>query len=649
MLKFIRRNAEAAWVKFIFAAIVIVFIFWGMGGIVGGEKAQVVARVNGEPIDPVEFSRAYNNLLRLYQDIYKDNLPPEMLKAFDLKSKAVDQLIRVSLMRQEADRIGLRVGETEVRDAIAVMPTFQQDGRFSKDLYLRALRANSITPGEFEDAQREQLLVSKLQDLILAGVHVGDVEIHDRYQFENEKVNLRFVKLAAADVLSEVTLSDPDVQAYFDTHQDGFLEPDRVRVEYVLYAPEKFTDKAQITDAEVQRYYDGHQSEFERQEQVSARHILFKVAPTAGDDEKAKVHQKAEEVLAKVKAGEDFAALAKQFSEDGSAAQGGDLGSFTRGKMVKPFEEAAFALAPGETSNLVESPFGLHIIKVEAKQEAGERPLDEVRVQIVTSLQREKTRQVAQTQTDADHAKVAGGEPLANVAQAAGLTMATPPPFARGEAVSGLGLNPPFTNAALGVEAGAVGPVVDTPAGFIIFRVIEKLPAHVPPLAEIHDRVASSARNDRAGQLATTKAETLLAELKKSDIDTVAKTANAKVDETGPFNRQVASIPKIGNAAELKKDAFQLTAEKPVAPAVYSVSGSSVIAVLKERVPADEEQFKTEKDRLMQQAEERRKAQTIEEFVNYLKARAAVQLDQEYIASVPDTGHPLDGSPRRRR
>jgi peptidyl-prolyl cis-trans isomerase D len=659
VLKFIRRNASAAWVKFMFVAIVVVFVFWGMGGIVGGERAQFVVRINDEAIPPAEFIRAYNNILRMYQDAYKDNFKPEMAKALGLKNRTVDTLIRASLMRQEAKRIGLGIDDAEVRDAIASLPAFQQDGRFNKQLYIRILRASRISPGEFEESEQEELQVRKLQDLIVAGVHVSEKEVLERYRVDHEQVNLRFIKLDSASFIPQVQLTDQDVQAYYDKHRDTFREPDRVRIEYVLYPPDKFAGEAQVSDAEVQKYYDEHAAEYDKPEQVHARHILFRFAPGATAEDKAKVRQHAQEVLAKVKAGEDFAALAKQYSEDASAAQGGDLGTFTRGKMVAPFERAAFSLAPGETSDLVESPFGLHIIKVESKEPAHTQTLDEVRAQITDKLKQEKARELAQARAEADRAKVAGGEKLADVAQASGLSVATPAPFARADVIAGLGRNPDLSDAAFKAAAGEVGPVTDTKNGCILFRVVEKLPAHVPELSAIRDRVETAVRNERAQALAKAAAETMLAELQKTpDIDAVAKTANAKADtakaldakveETGGFTRQAASIPKLGAAPELKKAAFQLTPEKPVAPAVYDVGGSSVVAVLKERIPADEEKFKTEKANLIKQAEERRKQEVMEQFVDYLKAHASIQISDDYLASIAETGHELGGGPLRR-
>lgn len=648
MLKFIRRNAEATWVKLMFVAIVVVFIFWGMGGMVGGQKAQVVARVNKDVIEPGDFNRVYNNILRMYQELYKDNFKPELVKGLDVKGKAVDELIRVTLMRQEAERLGLTVSPIELRNAIAALSVFQQDGHFNRDLYVRALRANNLTPGEFEDSEREELLVNKLQDLVLAGVHVSEAQVHDRYRFDNEKVNLRCVKLDGTAFMADVTVTDDEVQKYFSQHQEDFREPDRVRLEFVLYPLDTFAAKAEASDAEVQAYYDEHRVQYTKPEEVHARHILFKLAPNAGDDAKAQVRKKAEDVLAKVKAGEDFAALARQYSEDSSAAAGGDLGSFGRRKMVKPFEDAAFALSPGETSDLVESPFGLHIIKVEAKEPERTQTLDEVREPIAVNVKQEKGRDLARAQADAGRTKAATGSTLASVADAAGLSVSTPAPFARTDALPGIDRNAELATAIFAAGTGEVGPVIDTPKGFVLFRVTDKVPSHIPQLTEVRERVEAAARKERADGLAKAKAEAVLAELQGTDLDTVAKKNNLKVEETGPFGRPGTYVPKVGSSEDLKKAAFQLTPEKPVAPAVYSVGGSSVVAVLREHTPADEAKFESDKDNLKRQAEERAKGQAITEFINYLKARASIELEEDYLASIPETGHPLDGSPHRR-
>lgn len=642
MLKFIRRNAEAAWVKIMFVIIVVVFVFWGIGSVVGGQKAQIVARVNGEVIDPVDFTRTYNGLVRMYEDLYKGNFQSEMLKSLNLKGQAMDQLIHGALLRQEAQRIGLRVTEAELRDSVAQMPAFQRNGRFNRNVYLNTLRANGMTAGEFEEAQRNELLGRKLQELIAAGIHVSEQEVRDRFRLDNERINLQFIKIEPSTFMPEVHLSDEDVQTYFDKHKDEFREPDRVRIAYVEYAPEAFADRVEINDSVLKQYYESHLPAYMKPEQVHARHILFRVPPDASPEVKAEIRKRAEEVLQKVKAGEDFAALAKQYSEDdATAAEGGDLGFFGRGKLVPPVEQAAWALQPGQTSEIVESPSGFHIIKLEAREEARTQSLDEVREQVTQSVKSEKSRDLARTAAGDAQTKASAGAPLTTLAQAAGLTVITTAPFAEHDAIPGV-TGTGLSSAAFSVDVNAIGPVVDTPQGFYVFRVTEKIPAHVPALADIRERVEGALRTERAEALAKSRAEALLPEAQKSGLEAVAAANGLTLDDTGPFTRDGTYIPNIGSVAALKKEAFKLTSEKPVAPAVYSVLGSSFVVALKERLPADDAEFETKKDALMRQAEQQRDRQVQEAFLNYLKARATVDISQDYLASIPDTARTLD-------
>jgi hypothetical protein len=265
---------------------------------------------------------------------------------------------------------------------------------------------------------------------------------------------------------------------------------------------------------------------------------------------------------------------------------------------------------------------------------------------VVAQVTQEKARNLASERADAAHNKLAGGETLANVAQADGLSVVTPAPFAVSEPVAVFGRIPELTKAAFTTAAGAVAPVIDTPKGPLVFRLGEKVPPHVPELAEIRSRVETAARNERADALAKSTADTMLAELQKnSDIDAAGNAHRAKVEESGAFTRSVSAIPKIGVAPALKKDAFQLTVEKPLAPSVYTVPGGNVVAVFKERIPADEEKFDSEKDNVKKQAEERAKSQALEQFVNSLIARASIERNDDYLAGVSDSG---DGSRGRR-
>ncbi|MCK6556764.1 SurA N-terminal domain-containing protein [Candidatus Binatia bacterium] len=645
MLKFMRRNAASTWVKAMFLVIVLVFIFWGFAGSFQDRPAQAVATVNGEPIQPVTYYRTYNNMVRAYRDAYKDKLNPELLKMLDLKRRALDQLVQANLLRQEAERLGLRTSEDELRKAIAAMPAFQNEwGVFDKDLYVRVLRANNFNPAEFEDAQREELLVRKLQDLVVAGVNVSEDEVREQFDFDNDQVDLRVVKFEPGDYLDGIALGDTDLQKYYDEHTEEFRDPERAKIEYVLYAPQAFAGKAAVSDADVQQYYEANRAKFTTQEQVRARHILFSLPPDATDEARAEARKKAEEVLGKARAGDDFAELAKQHSGDSTAPQGGDLGAIGRGQMVKPFEDAAFALQPGQISDVVETQFGLHIVKVDSRQDARTRPLDEVRAEIVATLTDEKARNLARSQAEADREKVVGGTALATVAEAAGLTVQTPPPFGIAEPIEGLGRASELANAAFATSPGSVGPLVSIPKGFVVFRETERLEPRVPPLNEIRPRVTHAAKGARAVATAREKAAAARTALQQSkNIDAVARDFGRAVADTGLFSRRGPLVASLGTAPELKKIAFTLTPENPVAPGEYAVGNATIVAMLKERKTADDAKFAAEKSSLIESAESQRKNQALQQFLDKLKAGAAVTVDETFMTRVADSGLPTNG------
>ena len=319
-------------------------------------RMEVAARVNNEVITKHQFDRAYQNLQNMYRNMGQGAAsPPEAL----LRSQAIAQLVSNELLIQEAHRLGFEVDEAELRQSIASMPNFQANGQFDKDAYLEILRQNGLKPTDFEELQRRQLLAAKVEDLVSQGAHVSDAEVKERFQFDNERVSLKFVRLPAASFAPQVTLSDQDVQAYYNENQERYREPERVRIQMVEFRPADFAKQVNPTDDEIKEYYDANLAQFQKQEEVHARHILFTVKPDASDADKAAARKQAEEVLAKAKGGADFAELAKQYSQDSTAAGGGDLGNFARGVMTPPFEAAAFALEPGQISEHRRDPVRL--------------------------------------------------------------------------------------------------------------------------------------------------------------------------------------------------------------------------------------------------------------------------------------------------
>ena len=625
MLNAMRKSADSAVLKVLFVAIVLVFMFWGVGTMrgtrVGAGKMEAAARVNDTLISNHDFDDAYQRLTANYQ-----NMGPQMPPADFLRHQALDQLIDVELLNQEAQHLGLTVDEDELRDSIASAPVFQNGGHFDKDLYLQILQQERLKPSDFEEMQRRRMVAGKVQELVRSGVHVSDQEVKDRYRYENERLNLRFIRIPAVGFAPQVTISDEDLQKYFADHQEAYREPERIRLKLVEFRPQDFAAQVTPSDPDIQAYYDAHTDDYRHPEEVRARHILFKVAPNASEADKAAARTQAEDVLAKAKAGADFAELAKQYSQDSTASNGGDLGRFGHGVMTPAFETAAFALQPGQISDVVETQFGFHIIKLEEKVPEHVEPLDSARAAIVSALQLQEARRIALKKVEDAHEQLLDGKDIAQVAADAGLTVQTPAPFGRNEPIAGLGQRPELAKEAFNTDAGEVGEIVTSPTGYTLFAVQEHIPTGIPELAAVHDKVEADLRLQRASEAAKKHGDELLAKLKeKPDLDALAQQENLKVEESTQVGRFGAYVPNLGNAQDLKDAVFRLTPEAPVAPGVYQVNGDAVIAVLSLKVPADEGRFDSEKAALRDRLQQRAEATAVEHFLEQLKSKAQIQ------------------------
>jgi peptidyl-prolyl cis-trans isomerase D len=615
-----RKRSGSLLLKILFGIIGLVFIFWGFGSS-QANRMEVAARVNDEVITKRQFDRAYQNLNSMYQQMGQQGAPPD---AF-LRTQAIGQLISTELMLQEATRLGLAVDETELRQSIAAMPNFQSDTGFDKDAYIEILRQNGLKPSDFEELQRRQLLVSKVEELVAQGVQVSDQEIRDRFRYDNERVNLQFIRLPAATFVPQVTLTDQEIQAYYDEHLEQYREPERVRIQMLEFRPFDFAGKVEPTEAEITTYYDANLTQFQKPEEAHARHILFKVAPDASDADKAAARKQADDTLAKVKAGGDFAALAKQLSQDSTAENGGDLGSFGRGVMTPPFEQAAFALEPGQVSDVVETQFGFHIIKLDRKTAARTEPLETVKGTIVEALKLAQARKVALDAVEQAHEKALDGTPIEQLASNAQLTLQTPPPFGAAEPIFG-GIRKELAAEAFNTETGEISEIITETSGYSFVKVSERIPSAVPPLDQVRGKIETDLRAKKATELARTRAEALLAQLKeKKDLAALAAQEGLKVEESSEVGRFGGYLPNVGTAQAMKDAAFALTAESPVAPAVYDVNGDMVLAVLVERLPPDDSRFDTEKGPLQERLRGQAAAAVVRTFVDQLKAQAEIE------------------------
>ena len=648
MLDFMRRRTRSVGIKIIFGVIALVFVFWGVGGNPGDTTPlDAVATVDDQQISARQFQRAYENVRASYQNMYKDQWSADLEKSLNLKQQTLQQLIDMQLMNAEAQRIGLTVSDDEIRDSITGLPAFQAYGSFSPERYRRVLRSFRMTPREFEDDQRTQLLTQKLRDFILSTVSVSDDEARSLFQTRQEKVNLEFLKIASADLIDAVKVAPSDLTAYYDTHRESFRQPERVRFSYASYPAEHFAPEITIADHDLEAFYTEHKAaRFTTPERVQARHILFSSDPNDSAEDKAEVRKEASALLEKVRAGEDFATLATDHSADtASAANGGDLGFFSRGRMVKPFEDEAFRLGVGEVSDLVETQFGYHIIKVEAKEPETVRPLEEVKEEIRNTLTDKLAGERAQTAAQEDSDKIQAGALLSDVVEERGLKVEESPLVGRDETIPDLGRQPQVMKAAFDTDLNTISSPVTVNETTYLILPTEKQASQIPDFETMKDEVEGRYRSEQAEQLAKEKAEALLARVTDSkSFDPIMKEQEAQeeteekkaleVEETGLFTRQGGYIPKIGSLPELKKAAFRATEDNPVIPDVYLWGGNAFVAILQEAVSPDSAEFEEQKKTLRQELLSRKQASAGRALLDYLKKRASIETRPDALAQL---------------
>ncbi len=640
MLDAMRKRKQGRIIQVLFLIIILVFIFFGFGNPFSDDAPipNSIAVVEGEPIALSDFQRTYENLKSSYREVYKERLTPEMLESLNLKQQAVDQLINATLVQQEAVRVGFTVDDDELRESIRKISVFLEGEKFDQTRYQRILASARVTVAEFEEGQRKDLLRKKVERLMSDAVTATTDEALELFRINNEKLNLAFIKIPSTDLLATVTVEKKESEEYYKTHNESFRVPERIRFAYLAYPGSHFESKAQVTPQDEETFYNDHKTDrFTTPAEVHARHILFSYPDSATAEDKAKVRETATGVLTRARAGEDFAKLATEHSQDiGTAPKGGDLGFFPRGRMVKPFEEAAFNLSAGAISDLVESQFGLHIIKAEEVHAERERPLDEVRAEIHQELVRERARDLAHEQTIQDQGKIQAGAKLADIAQSAGLTVVDSPLVGREESLPDLGQQPELINAAFNLAIDQVGEPVLAGEAWYLLSPRERVESKIPDFAEVADEVEKRLRAEKAEQLAKTKAEALLTQAKeKKDLAPVATEAKVEIEESGLFTRQGSYIPKIGNLPDLKKEAFRLTPASPFPTQTYLWSGTAFVVMLKEKVPATTTDFEKKKEELQKELQQRKQSAVLEDFLKYLKKQATITVNQEALLNTP--------------
>jgi peptidyl-prolyl cis-trans isomerase D len=623
MLDAMRRHK--GYLKWLLALVVVAFVAFYVPDFFREADPSLptaaVAEVDGSAITAREYSRQLNARLQMFRQSGGSQMSDAMLKQLGIDRQVLQSLIEQRSIEAEARRLGLKVSDAEVREFILRLPAFQENGQFvGYDRYRAALRMQRppLTEGEFEELVRRDLLADKLQTAVTAWVTVPDSDIDEEYRHRNEKVKLEVAAFQAEAYRTGLTATDSEAAALFEKNKERYRIGERRKIRYLIVDTQALRAKVNPTQQDIERAYNDNAEQFTTPEQVRAWHILLK---TEGKDEAA-VRTQAESILAQVKSGADFSALATKYSEDAvSKAKGGDLDFFGRGAMVKPFEDVAFALAPGQISDVVKTDFGFHIIKGGEKRAAGQRPIAEVRDQIVEQIKWERAQEQASTLSTQLASELTKASDLDAVASKHGLTVKESPFFQKTDAVGELGPSPQVAAAAFALADGQVSAGIRVAQGFVFAAVSGKEAARVPAFDEVKERVRLDVIGDKALALARSKAAEVAAAVKGgASLGAAAKTAGREVRTTDLVARGTV-IPDVGVSPAVDEAAFKL-AVNGVSDPIETETGAAIVRVM-EKTPVTDTELAAARDSLRKELLSARRNR----FFSSYMAKAKEKLD----------------------
>jgi peptidyl-prolyl cis-trans isomerase D len=561
---------------------------------------------DSEPIKESEVSKLAQRQLT------QQHLPAQFLPY--VEPRAAQILVQRAILKHEADRLNLQVSDADLRRELQTGPfaqyLFPNSQYIGDDKYMDFVQnAFGTTRSDFEEQVKADMELTRLQALITGGVTVSDNAVREAEKASGTKVKFDYAVISSDQIEKGINPSDAELQAFFKASSARYATaiPETRKIDYFSFGADNLPGgKPQVTDAEIQAYYNQHKDQFEVKDQVKVRHILIAVPAGADAKADAAAKAKAEDLLKQIKAGGNFADLAAKNSDDpGSKAQGGELGWLDRGKTVPEFDKMAFALNPGQTSDLVKTQFGYHILQVEDKKTAHTRPLDEVKAEIVPVIEQNKLGSAEQSYA-AQLASEAQKNGLDKTAAAHGLHAVTTDYVARDGVVGGLADATTLLSQAFTAAKGAAPQSVSTGDGYAVFQVLDVKAAHAPTFDEYKTQIANDYKQQQVPQL-------LNAQLKKlddrakvlNDLRKAAAEMNVPVKTSDLVGRD-GQVPDVGAMSGDASVAFSLPKGGISGPINEGRTGVVLSVVDKQEPTADDmaKSFGATRDQLLNEQHE---------------------------------------------
>ena len=587
----------------------------------GAVPSGLVAEVGGEEITSRDLQQ------KLFQISRQSNIPPVMMPIY--YSSILNQMVLEKATMQEAKRLGLEISTSEWREKLQQDPTLFPGGTFvGQQQYENIMAANGMTVAQFEQSYRDAMLHEKLRQVVTDSINVAPEEVVSAFHRENEKVVLDYVFLKPVDFRNDIRPSDAELEAYFEENRDGYPVPEKRSVQILYVEKQKVREATAVTEEEIQEYYESNKDSYRVEERVLVSHILLRT-PDKTPDKLEEVRQKAAGLLEQLKDGADFATLAKENSEDQTTApSGGDLGGIVRNQTVPEFENAAFTLEPGTVSDLIETVYGIHILKVDAHEQSYLRTLEQVKPEIQNKLLEEKVASgIFDLAEQAAAALRRSPDEIESLAERYDGVVVAPPSFARGETLQRVGNSPEFMEEVFSMETGEVAPPILGPDGYAVPLLLEVVPTHPGEYAEVQDQVREDYINGQSREMAQAKAQELSKSLElqgEKDLGLAARALNLAVETTQPVTRQ-GTIPSFGNVDELGPQVFTAEVGEVVGP--DSAGGGYVIFQVASREPAQEEDMEQQASRILQRLLNQKRQLAFESFQDSLAERLTASGD----------------------
>jgi peptidyl-prolyl cis-trans isomerase D len=520
MMRFIRNNAVFVLIVVIFIVAVFIgtiFLVWGRGSMsTGKSERSVAAWIGTDEVPYAEFVRAHDSRLEFYRRFYPGISATDLEKRFHVKKGALDAAIGRRLLLDEARRMGLAVSDEEIARKVRETPAFQENGVFDAKKYRELLAASGIKTTAYEEDVRGELLAGKVKAIVQEPVRIADEEAFEEFRREKEKVRLSLVILPPPSPVAAVSVSEQEARRAFDADPARFTRPERAQFAYAAVLARDFQPAAPAGEAELKAYFEQNAAEFKTERAVRARHILFRLAEGASPEEEKKIKDRAQLVLGKAKSGADFAALAREFSQDSSGPAGGDLGWFSAGQMVPAFEQAAFSLGKGQVSDLVRTQFGFHIIKVEEVREAGQPAFEQVRDQVAAKLAAASARSAVGARVEQINDALANGE-FDEVAAKFGLKVRTTDLVPREGPLPGPAGRPEVADTLFSLAEGEISDLLRQGEDYWVYKLLSKKPSAVPSFEEARADVERGLLAEKARERALGEGRLRLEELRRGE------------------------------------------------------------------------------------------------------------------------------------